>query len=257
MPSHSGFSAAKRETHLDTRCRAREPILREEENMDTNVKLEDLVHRYEAGERDPALMGLLNELAWEGFHDPWEEHCGSKPVQSEETPMEEEFDPTIVYPVSLATIERALKTRELHGWKGPGGRYLVQFRYDADSDREVRLYLSLEGKSGALLKLRIMCDRRVDRPLFPEAHAFCNEWNAGYRWPKALLDCPDPVEQKEEEEEEEAEDTEAAESASGALALESQYDLAAGIHQALFDDLVFSNLSASWDFWNQARAKGF
>ena len=37
-----------------------------------NSPLEDLIRRYESGERDPDLIKQLNEAAWDGFHDPWE-----------------------------------------------------------------------------------------------------------------------------------------------------------------------------------------
>jgi hypothetical protein len=213
-----------------------------------DVQLEALVQRYEAGERDPELIRLLNELAWKGFHDPWEPDPGKRPPE-EETMDDDAIDPKTVYPVSLATLERFLEKRELHGWKAPGNGYLVQFRYDADSDREVHLYLGLEGPQFSLLKVRLTCDRRVDRARFQEAFRFCNDWNAAYRWPNAFVECPESGDGGEE--------SEPAPVGSGSLVLESHFDLSAGIHQALFDDLVHTSVAASWDFWNQARDYGF
>lgn len=215
--------------------------------METELTIATLIHRFEVGERASELLQQLDRLAWEGFHDPWEVGAEHKPVENEEAPMEEDFDPTVVHPISLATIERHLQAQGVQGWRGMGEQYLVQFRYDVEADRELRIYLSIEGKAGTLFKLRSLGDRRVERLLFPEAKAFCNDWNAGYRWPKAYLECP------ESEEEGEAKVL----PGSGSLVLEAQYDFSAGIHQALFDELVSSNIRASWDFWNQAKERGF
>lgn len=213
-----------------------------------NAPLDDLVKRYEGGERDPELIRQLNELAWEGFHDPWE-RC---PLEVQEGSMDEGFDPKVVSPISSAMIERHLAAHELYPWRGPDDRYMVQFRYEAEADRTVRIFFSIEGRGHTLFKIKIVADRRVDQDRIPEAMAFCNRWNSNYRWPKALLEVPD-----DEAETSEGEDTEITPVRSGLLILESQYDLSAGIHQELFDDLVSSNIHASWDFWSLAKKQGF
>lgn len=213
---------------------------------------ESLVHRYEAGERDPALIRELNRLAWEGFHDPWEP--GPKAFLKEDG-MHEEIDPNVVQPISVALIERYLQVQDLRAFKGRGDCYLVQFAYDADLGREVRLYLGLEGDESELLVLKITGDRRVEGPQCPKAVSFCNRWNGDHRWPKAYLEVPEAGDSQEEAGGVLGED--ASDHSSGTLVLEAQWDFSAGIHQALFDDLITSNIQASLEFWRRAQGQGF
>lgn len=237
---------------MDILCRKPQRMICTPGGMGMKTSLKKLVRRYEAGERDPALIRELNRLAWEGFHDPWEAVPDSP---QKEASMREEVDPQIVQPISGVLIERYLKDQDLRALKGQDDYYLVHFEFDAECDREIRIYLSLEGEARELFVLKILGDRRVVGSRCSEAMAFCNRWNGDHRWPKAFLQVPEVDEPQEVPGG--AVKLGSSDSLSGTLVLEAQFDFSAGIHQALFNDLITSNIQAGWEFWRRAHQHGF
>ena len=217
----------------------------------TQEILDELIHRYEEGDRSPELIHQLNEAAWTGFHDPWEPTPQVQTeAQPEESPMEEEpFDMEVVQPITLETIERFLKTKGWHIWRHPDDMLMVHFRYDPDTDRETRLLFSLEGKNRNIFRMQWTGDRRVAADGFDQAFRLCNEWNDFARWPRAYLEIPPQKEVKEAEEGKKEERG----PASGILSLDFQLPLGKGIHQALFNDLAQGAISTGWDFWAMAH----
>ena len=199
--------------------------------------LETLIKRYEAGERDPELIQALDEAAWDGFHDPWEQ-----PVDDLDEPDEAPWDPQEVRPFGLETIDRHLEANCLDGWRTDGPMRLVFLGYDRPSDRSLEVMHVVEGEQGTVYCLRMVGDRRVDAADYQRARELCDRWNGNYRWPRAFLEIPG----REGEEP----------AASGLLTLDYQLQLAAGIHQALFDELVRGTVAAAYDFWKLAREAG-
>ncbi len=205
--------------------------------------LEDLIRRYEEGDRSPGLIQQLNEAAWEGFHDPWEgARAPSDP--SEETMVDTPYDPEAVRPLSLDMIERFIQKKGWSFWKKSDQYLMVTIRYDRASDRETRLLLCTAGKNREIFQLHWTSDRRVGAERFDQAFRLCNAWNDRTRWPRAFVEVP-PKESEDGPQDD-------PEPLSGTLVLDFQLFLAAGIHQALFDSLVQEAIATGWDFWEKA-----
>lgn len=206
-----------------------------------NSPLEDLIRRYESGERNPDLIKQLNDAAWDGFHDPWET-MAPLPTAAEH---ESSFDPNALLPFGTDTIQRFLDDRGYQHWKSSWNSFLLLFKYSERSDRTVSAHFIVAGKNMDIFNLRIECDRRVPAERFDRAFRLCNDWNRWFRWPMALVDMPF-LEKKEGE-------LEGREPASGNLALDFQLFFRAGVPQVLFNSMVRDAIDTSWDFWEKAR----
>jgi hypothetical protein len=212
--------------------------------------LEELIRRYEAGDRDPELIRELNDAAWDGFHDPWEAKAvrARHPVTGELVPLpapEPVFDPTASRPFTADTLRRFLDAKPYRYWTSARNAFLVTFTYAPRTDRCLMATFSVVGKREDVFRLQITPDRRVPTERFDRALRLCNAWNEGYRWPRAILSMPDL------EKDEDA--PEGLEPASALLTLDFQLFLRAGIPQALFDSMVLDALATSWDFWQLAH----
>jgi len=228
---------------------------------------EQMMARYLAGDRHPRLLRRLDELAWEAFHDPWETRSalrarpvgkgrGRLPVDPsdleetntpEVTPMPEDpesSDPILgLEPLGPGMIARHLDEMELSYWRMGPAHFLVNFAYDSELDRCVKVRLATDGTDGDILMIRVEDDRRIPRERFPEAMQLCNRWNADCRWPRAWLDIPDPEPDAEE----------APEPASGNLVLDFQVPLRGPLPPGLVDGIIQAVISANGDFWKRAR----
>lgn len=180
----------------------------------SNFPLEELIQRYESGDRDPDLIRQLNEAAWDGFHDPNE---AAMPPPEQESAV----DPEALLPFGPDTIQRFLDEREYKPWKSSWDSFLIWFNYSERTDRAVNACFMVVGKQKDVFKLRIECDRRVPAERFDRAFRLCNAWNSGYRWPMALLEIP-VLEKKEG-------DLEGREPESGSLTLDFQLYLGVGV----------------------------
>lgn len=89
-----------------------------------NSPLEDLICRYESGERDPDLIKQLNDAAWNGFHDPWET---TTPIPTA-AEQESSFDPEALLPFGPDTIRRFFDERGYKPWKSTWNSFPVCFR---------------------------------------------------------------------------------------------------------------------------------
>lgn len=208
---------------------------------ESNTNQDELIRRYGAGERDPAILDALNGLAWSQFHDPWEEGGAPSDPRTEEEVMDPSEDPQRAYPLSLERLKTHLKRRGL-GYSEEDTAVLVRFAYKHKCDREVTLRISLEGEQEDVLRVHMEADRRVNREDFPHALELCNRFNHDFRWPKAYLEVPE---------------SEGDVSApSGKLMTSHQIDCEEGIHDALLDDFISCAVGASWIFWEEAMKEG-
>ena len=203
-------------------------------------QLDELIRRYEAGDRAPDLLKALNDAAWDGFHDPWERTGPADPPAEPGA----DLDLETVLPFTAATIERHLLERKVRFFRDDSNGFVLFFRYDRDCDRIIKVMHAVEGRQDTVYCLRLVGDRRVDPADFTRARELCDRWNGNYRWPRAFLELP---RQKDGEEPLPA--------LSGLLVLDFQLLLDKGIHQGLFNDLVNEVISTSWDFWNLAKAE--
>lgn len=213
-----------------------------------NSPLEDLIRRFESGERNPDLLRQLNEAAWDEFHDPWEIQKPEPqiaPALSFTAKQEPNFDPEALLPFGPDTIQRFLDEREYKYWKSSWDSFLVTFNYSERTDREVNAAFMVLGRDRDIFKLEIECDRRVPAERFDRAFRLCNDWNTVFRWPMAYVAMPD-LKKKEG-------NAEGREPASGSLVLNSDLYFAAGIPQVLFNSMVSAALNGSWEFWEKAH----
>lgn len=202
---------------------------------------EALIRRYEAGERDPALLKALDALAWSQFHDPWEERTLPSTTRTEEERVDPSEDPQKVYPISLDRLKTVLHNRDLTYFE-QGSALLVRFDYEPKCDREVILRVSLEGEREDVLRIHMEGDRRTAREDFPKALELCNRFNREYRWPKTYLEIPS--------------EAEGIPAPSGKLVTCHQLDLETGIHDGLLEDVICCAVGASWIFWEMAHKEG-
>jgi hypothetical protein len=213
--------------------------------------LDELVKRYEAGERSPDLVQALNSAAWVGFHDPWEAppQQTPNPTRKEEDvadePMDENTDDMeAIRPLSVDMIERFLRWKGWNHWKHSDGTRMVNFRYDPISDRETLLRFMIQGKNLNVFQMSWSSDRRVSAERFDQAFRLCNEWNDHKRWPRAYVEMPRAAKNEDETEDKEV--------TSGTLVLDLQFLVHKGIQQELFNEMVRDAIATGWDFWKNA-----
>ncbi len=208
---------------------------------------DELMRRFDAGERDPDLLRQLGHLAWQEFHDPWELPPALGAVQ-EEAPAADPGQPPAdevqerAQPFTVDTLVRYLRASGLPFWESGASAYTASWDYDPAIDRCTQAFFSVEGADQGILSARWVSDRRVPAEHFDRAFRLCNQWNSEWHWPRAYLDIPRLAGGRD-----------GADPASGILALDLHLYLAKGIHQGLFDSQVCAAQAASWNFWELAN----
>jgi hypothetical protein len=205
---------------------------------------EEIIQRLETGDPDPALRKLVDRAAWQAFHDPWEQPPAEPKAIAEGDPMETQP----LQPLTTDMIDAFLKADEFSFYSADWGFRMAFFRYSASSDRVIRMTLGVDGPNRDILLFRLVGDRRVDPAQFELAYRLCNTWQNDYRFPRALLELPDPPENGEGKEE-------LPWNPSGCLVLDYQIPLPKGISQDGFNELVRRLIGNSWDFWRMARER--
>jgi len=212
------------------------------------VTPDELIRRFDSGDRGPDLLRQLSDLAWRQFHDPWE--CrpatarGGGPVPAtgpERNPGEDRPEP--LRPFSAETLACYLRgTGRPFRECGPG-RYVAPYDYDPASDRCCQAFYAVEGRDQDVLSVRWVSDRRVPAEQLSLACLLCNQWNTQWRWPRAFVDLPRAA----------AADNLEAPPASGVLTLDFQLYLHRRIQQGQFDTLLVPVQEATWAFWEMAH----
>lgn len=208
------------------------------------ISPEEIVQRLEAGDPDPTLQSLASQAAWEAFHDPWEK----APAEPQPSPGGGPMEPDAVQPLAIDMVDAFLKEDDYNFYSSEWGNRMAFFRYGPISDRVVRMNLNVGGRNQDVLFWRMVCDRRVDPPLFDLAYRLCNTWQNEYWFPRAFLEVPDPPERKEGEEE-------MAWNPSGSLVLDYQIPFPKGLSQEALNELIRRLVANSWDFWKMARER--
>lgn len=210
---------------------------------------DELMRRFDAGERDPDLLRQLGRLAWQEFHDPWELPPALGAVQEEALPGDPGQPPgdkvqERAQPFTADTLVRYLRASGLPFWESGASAYTASWDYDPAIDRCTQAFFSVEGTDQAILCARWVSDRRVSAELFHRAFRLCNQWNSDWHWPRAYVDIPRLGGGRSGA---------GAAPASGILTLDLRLYLAKGIHQGLFDSQVYAAQVASWHFWALAH----
>lgn len=112
------------------------------------------------------------------------------------------------------------------------GDFRVDFAAFDNSGYEISIWLTAEGTNEDIFVIRALSTARVPKTLWPATIEFCNKWNMEKRYPKAFLWLP--------------EDTDAL---FGAIHLEGQFPLAAGVTQPLLDEFISTLIGTSFSFW--------
>ena len=208
------------------------------------LRPDELVQRLDTGDPDPALRKLLDQAAWQAFPAPWEEPPPQADPLSPGAPMDAEA----LQPLTTDMLDAFLKEDDFNAYAAPWGFRLVFFRYSPRNDRVVRMTLGIEGKAKDILFWRMACDRRVEPHQVEQALRLCNAWQNEYRFPRAILELPDPPEKAEGDDEDEA-----PWNPSGTLVLDYQVPLPKGTTQEGLNEALRRVIGTSWDFWRMAR----
>jgi hypothetical protein len=206
---------------------------------------DELIRRFDAGDRQPDLLRQLSDLAWHQFHDPWECVPGPAAEVGEIPAAGPERAPGDVQerlrPFTSDTLVRYLRTIDRPFWECGQDRYVATYDYDPTSDRSCQAFYSIEGREPDILCVRWVSDRRVPAEHLSLAYMLCNQWNAEWRWPRAYVDVPRLAAGAD------------ALPVSGVLTLDFQLYLNQRIHQGLFDSLLTPVQEATWSFWELAH----
>lgn len=208
---------------------------------------DELIRRFDAGDREPDLLRQLSDLAWRQFHDPWEATPAlddGEPVPATGPgggPGEDLLDPP--RPFSTDTLVRYLRATGRTFWESGPDRYLAPSDYDPASDRACQTFYSVEGRDKDILCIRWVSDRRVPAEQLSLAYLLCNQWNCQWRWPRAFVDVPQAA----------PPDGGLALPASGVLTLDFQLYLNRRVPQSLFDAVLAPVQEATWAFWEMAH----
>ncbi len=137
-------------------------------------------------------------------------------------------------------IEKHLRARNLHFLRDSDGDFCVEFARDADSGRELTMWLMAQGKNQDIYTIRIDADRPFTRNDWGRAMMLCNTWNCDKRWPKAYLYVRDWEKDQV-----------------GEIKLEDNVDLGVGVHQELLDDITSTIFTGACLFWEwMAKEQG-
>lgn len=208
---------------------------------------DDLIRRFESGDRQPDLLRQLSDLAWHEFHDPWEHRPGPAmdavevPATGPERAPGDDQDRLRHF--TSDTLVRYLRATGRPFWECGPDRYVAPYDYDPTSDRCCQAFYSVEGREPDILCVRWVSDRRVPAEQLSLAYLLCNQWNAEWRWPRAFVDIPRVATGTGAD----------ALPVSGVLTLDFQLYLNRRIHQALFDSLLTPVQEATWPFWEMAH----
>lgn len=148
---------------------------------------DNLIRRFEAGERSPELLAALNQAAFKHFHAPWEEPPGPSKglpqvtIFSEEVDEEEEEAPEATAPAdpALDLFLAELLKRGCHPFIQDGPEVIVDLPRDPGADFQIRAHFIL--RTGTE---RLHVKARADLLHPPSADArlrdFCSAWNQSH-----------------------------------------------------------------------------
>src|SRR5579872_2378533 len=138
----------------------------------------------------------------------------------------------VVQPFSRETIRRYLDHQGLAYLRDALGDFRVDFAHDDDLDCALSFWLMAVGAQEEILGVEARSTRRFTRDNWDWALYVVNEWNKRMRYPKAYFFVAEPEEDK-----------------TGEIRLDHYVDLEKGIHQELFDSVVFTIMGGATRFW--------
>jgi hypothetical protein len=142
----------------------------------------------------------------------------------------------IVAPVRTFTrdmIRRYLDGQGLAYLRDAAGDFRVDFAHDDDLDCAISFWVMAVGSQGEILGVEARSTKRFPRENWDWALYVVNEWNKRMRYPKAYFFVSDPDEDR-----------------TGEIRLDQYVDLEKGVHQELFDSIVFTIMGGATRFWS-------
>jgi hypothetical protein len=130
-------------------------------------------------------------------------------------------------------IKRSLESQGLSYLRDAAGDFRVDFAYDDDLACAVSFWLMAVGQQDEIFGLEARSTKRFARDNWDWALFLVNEWNKRMRYPKAYFLATDPETDR-----------------TGEIRLEQYMDLEKGIHQELFDNLVYTMMGGATRFWS-------
>jgi hypothetical protein len=125
------------------------------------------------------------------------------------------------------------------------GDFIVRFSPHEVHGYEVTMLFLSQGVNGEVYGLRSLSNIRLSEEFIPAAMAACNNWAMRNMAPTAFV----VGEQTEEEDGTPGE-------IQGAIILHSYYPLAAGVTQAILDELTTNFIGAAFAFWEWFATEG-
>jgi Putative bacterial sensory transduction regulator len=133
---------------------------------------------------------------------------------------------------SREMIKRYLDGQGLTYLRDAPGDFRVDFAHDDDLDCALSFWIMAVGADDEILGVEARSTRRFSRESWDWALYVVNEWNKRMRYPKAYFFVAEPHEDK-----------------TGEIRLDQYVDLEKGIHQQLFDSIVFTVMGGATRFW--------
>ena len=164
--------------------------------------LEDLLHRFDQGDRSPWLLNRLNILSWRFFHAPWEKPPKPLPVERQ-LPTLSDFllddqvaDQNALSPLSIKRCSTILQNRGvplLFNEVSGGLQFGAMFQHgDEEADIpptriQVDVQVTVIGEKEDILHLELTTGVKVPRGKRTSALGLINSHNETATIPRALL----------------------------------------------------------------------
>lgn len=139
-------------------------------------------------------------------------------------PVVQKLDPTM--------IEKFVKSRNWKYLRDQRDNFCMRFTHDDSTGCALTLWLSITGDKKEIYHILVGSDKKIPKSDWNRTLLLCNQWHQQYRWPRVYLDVADWSSDKE-----------------GEIVCDHYFDLEAGIHQALLEDLTRRVWGTANSFW--------
>jgi hypothetical protein len=137
-----------------------------------------------------------------------------------------------VQPFDRSMIRNHLEQQELKFLVDQDGDFRVDFAAFSDQGYELTVWLTAEGTNEDIFVVRTISNAQIPKTLWLDVMQACNKWNMEKRYPKAFLFVPNSPDEL-----------------FGAIHLEGQFPLAAGVTQPILDEFINTVIGTSFSFW--------
>ena len=137
-----------------------------------------------------------------------------------------------VQPFDRGMVKDHLERQSLKYLVDQDGDFRVDFAAFSDEGYELTVWLTAEGTNEDIFVIRTIANARIAKTLWLDVMQACNQWNMEKRYPKAFLFLPTDSDEL-----------------FGAIHLEGQFPLAAGVTQPILDEFINTIIGTSFSFW--------